>query len=145
MEISKGGIHQGRTLLHLYNSSDDTQPHSITANYMVQANRLNHSYINDKPKNFKQNPRLCPKKNIESPVHQVCEIHGALHRFKTLIFPRHPTANIRSYGPPGTARMKLTNLTTSSKYTHYVLCKHNTIYLSPPGDTGRKLSAPWLI
>ena len=38
MEILKGVICQGRTLLDIYNSSDDTQPHSLIANYMVQPN-----------------------------------------------------------------------------------------------------------
>ena len=38
MEILKGVIRQGRTLLGLYNSSDDTQPQSLIANYMVQPN-----------------------------------------------------------------------------------------------------------
>ena len=38
MEILKGVIRQGRTLLNLYNSSEDTQPHSLIANYMVQPN-----------------------------------------------------------------------------------------------------------
>ena len=38
MEILKGVIRHGRTLLGLYNSSDDTQPQSLIANYMVQPN-----------------------------------------------------------------------------------------------------------
>ena len=38
MEILKGVIRQGHTLLDLYDSSDNSQPHSLIANYMVQPN-----------------------------------------------------------------------------------------------------------
>ena len=38
MEILKGVICQGCLLLDIYNSSDDTQPHSLIANYMIQPN-----------------------------------------------------------------------------------------------------------
>ena len=35
MVILEGVIRLGHTLLDLHNSSDDTQPHSIIANYFI--------------------------------------------------------------------------------------------------------------
>ena len=99
MEILKGVICQGRTLLDIYNSSDDTQPHSLIANYMVQPNT--ETQLHKWQAKLKQNPRLCPNKNKESPVLRACEIQGALHRFKTLTFPSHPTA---THKEPGATR-----------------------------------------